>query len=272
MSEAITFSQAGLGTDAAVDAARPEILRRLTKVEADRNLRVLFACESGSRAWGFASDDSDFDVRFIFAHRPSDYLKLKPPKDAFDVMDGDFDLGGWDIRKTAELLRKSNAPLLEWLDSPIVYRADADIAAGLRQLRDDYFDPKKTVYHYLSLAGGVWKKYVKGNPEPVRKKYLYVLRPLACVRYIETHGRQPPTEFDRVLDGISLDAETSAAIDKLVSEKKANVELHAGPADKTLNTWIERTFADGEALAERLEPSDRDNAALDRFIAGTILC
>ena len=211
-----TTHNLGLGIDAAVDAARPEIARRLRAVERDRGLRVLFACESGSRAWGFASTDSDFDVRFIYTMPVKSYLQLRPPKDAFDMhMDGDYDLAGWDIRKTAELLRKSNPPLLEWLDSPILYEADARIAPRLVALREMYFDPKKTSYHYLSLAAGIWKKYLADDPTPKRKKYLYILRPLACIRFIELHNAQPPTLFDTVLEAIDWPAEAMAAVETL---------------------------------------------------------
>ncbi|MEZ6190838.1 MAG: nucleotidyltransferase domain-containing protein [Phycisphaerales bacterium] len=262
----------GQGVDAAVDAVRPIVHQRLRAVERERNLRVVFACESGSRAWGFASDDSDFDVRFIFVRPPECYLQLNPPVDAFDLHGGDdFDLAGWDIRKAAELMRKSNSPLLEWLDSPIIYERDRDVSSLLIELRDRYFDPKKSVYHYLSLAGGVWGKYIADNPSPVRKKYLYTIRPLACVRYIETHGTQPPTRFESVLEQIELDSDTEEAIAGLVADKKANRELGEGRADAVLNKWISETLERGERLAESLSPSSVTNEELDSMIATAIL-
>ncbi len=262
----------GIGIDPAVDRIRPIVHERLRKVEQERNLRVLFACESGSRAWGFASNDSDFDVRFIYAYPPAEYLKLRPPVDAFDQQgDDDYDLAGWDIRKTAELMRKSNSPLLEWLDSPIIYEHDGHIFERLRTLRDLYFDPKKSVYHYLSLAGGVWSKYIEDTPEPVRKKYLYTLRPLACVLYIEQHGCQPPTRFESVLDAIPLDDPTREAINRLVTDKKANRELGAGPADPLLNRWIANALELGEKIAQALAPSQMTNHELDQLIADAIM-
>lgn len=262
----------GLGVDPAVDRVRDVIDRRLRAVEQERNLRVIFACESGSRAWGFASNDSDFDVRFIYVRPAADYLKLRPPVDAFDQQgEDDFDLAGWDIRKTCELMRKSNGPLFEWLDSPIIYEQDGDLSARLASLREEYFDPRKTVYHYLSLAGGVWKKYLADVTEPVRKKYLYTLRPLACVKYIAQHRHMPPTLFEAVLDQIDLPAETRRAIDALVADKKANRELGAGPADTTLNTWITQVLDEGQAIAASLPTSGADNTSLDQLIADAIL-
>lgn len=267
-----TQPAAGLGVDPAVDQVRDVIYERLRAVEQERNLRIIFACESGSRAWGFASNDSDFDVRFIYVRPASDYLKLRPPVDAFDQQcEDDFDLAGWDIRKTAELMRKSNGPLFEWLDSPIIYEQDGDLSARLAALRDEYFDPKKTVYHYLSLAGGVWKKYLADVEQPVRKKYLYTLRPLACVKYIAQHGHMPPTTFDAVLDKIDLPAETRQAIDSLVADKKANRELGVGPTDTVLNRWITQILEEGEAIAKSLPTTGADNTSLDQLIADAIL-
>lgn len=272
MTEPSPQPAAGLGVDPAVDRVRDVIHDRLRAVERERDLRVIFACESGSRAWGFASNDSDFDVRFIYVRLAADYLKLQPPVDAFDQQGkDDFDLAGWDIRKTAELMRKSNGPLFEWLDSPIVYEHDGDLSARLKALRAEYFDAKKTVYHYLSQAASVWKKHLADEQNPVRKKYLYTLRPLACVRYVAQHGHQPPTVFDAVLDRIDLPAETRQAIDNLVADKKANRELGAGPADAVLNDWITQNLAQGEAVAQTLPTSAADNTSLDQLIADAIL-
>ena len=121
--------------------------RASARIEQEHRLRVLFACESGSRAWGFASSDSDFDVRFIYVRPAAHYLRLRPPPEAFDIHGNDdpdveLDLAGWDIRKAAELMRKSNGPLFEWLDSPIIYDQDSIITPRLLALREMYFDPK----------------------------------------------------------------------------------------------------------------------------------
>lgn len=103
---------------------------RFTSVEVDHDLRIFYACESGSRAWGFESADSDFDVRFIYAHRPDWYLSvdLEQKRDVIEFSPDDgLDLSSWDLRKTLGLLWRSNPPLLEWLRSPIVYREVSDI-------------------------------------------------------------------------------------------------------------------------------------------------
>jgi hypothetical protein len=262
----------GRGIDPAVDEARPEINRRLRAVERDRGLRVVFACESGSRAWGFASTDSDFDVRFIYTMPIESYLQLRPLKDAFDLhTDGDYDLAGWDIRKTAELLRKSNPPLLEWLDSPILYEADDRITPRLVALRGTFFDPKKTAYHYLSLAAGIWKKYLADDPTPKRKKYLYILRPLACIRYIELHQSQPPTLFDAVLEAIDWPAEAMDAVGRLVTAKRAAEELGQMPADRVFSRYIPQWLDEAEAIAEALPTNDTPTTELDALIWDALL-
>lgn len=244
----------------------------LDEIERERGLRVLFACESGSRAWGFASNDSDYDVRFIYAYPLGQYLRLRSPVDAFDRQaPHDIDAGGWDIRKAAELMRRSNPPLMEWIDSPIVYRADPTVLAKLRGLRAIYFDAKKAVFHYLSMASQVWTGYLSGQPTPVRKKYLYALRPLACVRYIEQHRKQPPTRFEDVLARIDWPVAVMAQVRDLVARKKANTELGAGNADEVLNAHIAASLVEGQRVGENLPPNDQPNDALDLFIAQVLV-
>lgn len=261
----------GVGIDPAVDAIRPEILRLLAHIEQEHDLRIVYACESGSRAWGFASGNSDFDIRFIFIRPATAYLRLRPPTDAFDLpADGDLDAGGWDIRKTAELMRRSNPPLLEWLDSPIVYRADGDISDALIRLRSIYFDPKKAAYHYLSMANSVFQSYLD-DLEPKRKKYLYALRPLAAIRYIELHNAQPPTVMSQTLAAINWPAQAMAAITKLVEQKKAGEELGCGPRDPVLDEHIQQALAHGETVAAALPINNVSTQQLDELIHQAIL-
>ena len=265
-------SQRGLGIDDAVDRVRPEVSRRLREVESNRNLRILFACESGSRAWGFASTDSDFDVRFIFTRPATDYLSLTPPKDAFDLhQDQDFDLAGWDIRKTAELMRRCNPPLMEWLDSPIIYEADDVISPRLIELRSVYFDAKKAAHHYLSLAAGIWKKYLQDELNPVRKKYLYALRPLACIRFIDLHRAQPPTLFEEVLDGIDWTIDVRDAIARLIDQKRSAGELGSQAADPVLTSHLAVTLEKSEQIAAELPINETPTQALNELINLAIL-
>src|SRR5450755_2879949 len=90
------------------------IKQKLYELETNQNIRILYACESGSRAWGFPSPDSDFDVRFIYARTTNDYLSIHEIKDVIDLPVNEvLDIGGWDIKKALKLFLKSNAPLYE---------------------------------------------------------------------------------------------------------------------------------------------------------------
>lgn len=114
------------------DAMRSKIVDQLRDIELANNVTVLYACESGSRDWGFASPDSDYDVRFIYVHRLPWYLQVSPQRDVIEVpISGDLDINGWELRKALGLMKKGNATLIEWLDSPVVYRADADFLAQM---------------------------------------------------------------------------------------------------------------------------------------------
>src|SRR5436190_18752929 len=121
----------------------------LAQLEAERNVRVLFACESGSRAWGFASRDSDYDVRFLYVHVRDWYLSVEARRDVIEQpIADDLDLSGWELRKALQLLRKSNPPLLEWLKSPVVYKRDPVFVAECEALAAKYYSPRKCFAHY----------------------------------------------------------------------------------------------------------------------------
>ena len=121
---------------------KEEIKIQLQKVERNNDIKILYADESGSRAWGFASTDSDWDVRYIYIHRPEWYLSIDDKKDSLEEMlPHDIDLSGWEIRKALKLFRKSNPPLMEWLRSPLLYLENRNFAASLRNLSNEYFNP-----------------------------------------------------------------------------------------------------------------------------------
>ena len=142
---------------------REKIQAQLRRIEVQEKVRILFAAESGSRAWGFASPDSDYDVRFIYIRSQQDYLKLKPDRDVIELpLDPVLDINGWDLQKTLRLLYKSNPTLFEWISSPIIYLETA-FAGRLRNLAGNYFFPKKAIYHYISMAEGKYREYLKSD-------------------------------------------------------------------------------------------------------------
>lgn len=140
--------------DYRVDAAmRTRVKLVLQDVEERYQVKVLYACESGSRGWGFASPDSDYDVRFLYVHRPEWYLRVEPQRDVIELpIDDELDVCGWEWRKALGLLKRANPTLIEWLDSPVVYQEDRETASALRTAVPTWFSPSKARWHYLSMA------------------------------------------------------------------------------------------------------------------------
>ena len=153
---------------------RTKILEALRRIEEEEGVRIIYACESGSRAWGFASEDSDYDVRFIYV-RPMDwYLSVDDRKDIVEVpVDDNLDINGWDLRKSLSLLRKSNSVILEWLASPVRYRTHDSYVPLLTELSQRAFLPQSSCRHYLGMARAAWarvkpKRRSRSNPISMR--------------------------------------------------------------------------------------------------------
>ncbi len=253
-------------------AARLAIESALAAVAAD-GVRVLFAVESGSRAWGFASADSDFDVRFVYA-RPRDWylsIDLESQPDTVErMLPGDIDLAGWDVRKALGLFAKSNPPLVEWLDSPIVYADDGVFRAELKRLLPAVYSPAACLHHYTRMARRTVNAFL-GRPAVKRKKYLYVLRPLLAARWIE-QGRGPvPMPFADLFVTLGPDhAGVRSAIDALVAEKQAGGELGAGPPVAALEAFVHPEHARLVAVAAGMPKTQPDRAAVDALFRRTV--
>jgi uncharacterized protein len=215
------------------------IVQLLNNVEKHENVRVLFACESGSRAWGFPSADSDYDVRFLYI-RPVDwYLSIEDKRDVIEYpIQDQIDLNGWDLRKALRLLQKSNPTLMEWIGSPIVYQESSSLIESLRQLEPVYFSPHACMHHYLSMAQTNFRMYLQGEQVRV-KKYFYVLRPLLAVNWIERQKGMVPTEFSVLVNELELDPTLKIEIDKLLEAKRRGTELDHGQRIESISTFIE---------------------------------
>ncbi len=244
----------------------PEVESRiqaeLDRIEAEEGVRVLYACESGSRAWGFASSDSDYDVRFVYVHAERWYLTIDQRRDTIErPITDDLDLAGWDLPKALGLYRKSNPPLAEWLGSPIVYREQGTCAARLRELLPRYYSPVAAFHHYLSMAEGNHRDYLRGELVKL-KKYLYVLRPALACCWIERGLGPVPTEFGRLVEALVDDATVLAAIDDLLARKRAGGELDTAPPIAALSGWIEAELARLRGVQPE-PPARADAATLD---------
>ncbi|MDZ4816176.1 MAG: nucleotidyltransferase domain-containing protein [Verrucomicrobiota bacterium] len=235
------------------DSIRKEINSRLAQIEVEENVRVLFACESGSRAWGFPSSDSDYDVRFVYAHPPDWYLSIEDRRDVIErPITDDIDCSGWDIRKALGLLRKSNPPLMEWLSSPIVYKTEERFTDLLRTLKQDHFSGYASAHHYFHMAQGNYKDYFK--TENVRtKKYFYVLRPLLAVKWVQQGLGPVPMEFAKIVAQTVTDPKVLSTIEELIESKKKGFESEIAPAIPILTEFINTEIKTCETYLKSVE-------------------
>ncbi|MFP3388295.1 nucleotidyltransferase domain-containing protein [Brevibacillus sp. SIMBA_040] len=230
------------------------IRNELNKIEQEEQVRILFACESGSRAWGFPSKDSDYDVRFLYIRQPSWYLSIFEKRDVIErPISNMLDVNGWDLKKALQLFRKSNPPLLEWLHSPIQYEEKYSVAQKLRHLALQTFSPKSCLYHYLNMAKGNYRDYLMG--EQVRiKKYFYVLRPILACCWIEKYDSMPPVEFERLVETLASDSsELKPIIASLLERKKSGEELDYEPKIEPIHTFLEERIQYFESLSSTIE-------------------
>lgn len=217
------------------------ILQKLLDLELAENIKILYACESGSRAWGFASPDSDFDVRFIYARPVNDYLGITDLPDNVGLPVNEvLDIGGWDIKKSLKLFLKSNSTLYEWLQSPIVYQGDSAFADDLRKLMSQYFSLRSGANHYLSMAHNTLRDDLQ-TEEVKLKRYFYALRPALACLWIVMKQTVPPMEFDK-LRVVITDYEVQKAIDELLEKKKIADEKALITPVPVLNQWLSDTL------------------------------
>ncbi|MCI0766336.1 nucleotidyltransferase domain-containing protein [Bacillus sp. TL12] len=218
---------------------KDKIQLELERIEKENNVKILFAVESGSRAWGFPSKDSDYDVRFVYIHPVDWYLSINEKRDVIEYPISDvLDISGWDIRKALQLFAKSNPALLEWIRSPIFYSKNSDLPERLQKMSESDFDPKATIYHYLHMASKNYREFLQGERVKL-KKYFYVLRPILACKWLEEKGTLPPVEFERFINELSLEQKLLNEIEDLLIKKKAGVELDAGPKNIVLNEFLE---------------------------------
>jgi predicted nucleotidyltransferase len=243
---------------------RDIIKEKLDGIESDHGVKVLFACESGSRAWGFASPDSDYDVRFVYAQPRDHYLRIRERKDVIELpVNAVLDIGGWDCRKALQLFLKSNAPLYEWLQSPIVYNEKSGFAAELRGLMATYFSLKAGGHHYLSMARNAFENDLQGG-EVKLKKYFYALRPALACMWIVEKGSVPPMEF-AVLRTLVEDPSWNAMVDELLERKKVADEKALIAAIPKLQEWIAKTLEFCKERTDLLPPVKHDTEELDEL-------
>jgi len=240
------------------------IQEKLDGIELHNGVKILYACESGSRAWGFASPDSDYDVRFIYMQSRNHYLSIRERSDVIELPVNEvLDIGGWDCRKALQLFLKSNAVLYEWLQSPIVYKEATGFASELRGLMDVYFSRRAGGHHYLSMARNTFENDLQGGLVRL-KKYFYALRPaLACLWITERAG-VPPMEFG-VLRTLVADRGWNEAVDELLERKKGVDEKFMMTPVPELQEWTRQTLEYCKEKIDRIPPVKYDTEQLDEL-------
>lgn len=222
-------------------SVQQEIQARLSSIEARENVRILLAVESGSRAWGFASTDSDYDVRFVYVRRMLDYLALHERRDVLEYpLEGELDFSGWDLRKALKLGLAWNPALVKWLTSPIIYRDSGPEAAALRELFVRPLSRDALIRHYHGLALRHFARHV-GQREAVNlKKYFYVIRPAVALLWLkERPADTPPMSLPDLLEGMQLPQDVSSEIAMLRDRKKSQGEVGSGPRIPALDAFCE---------------------------------
>lgn len=238
------------------------IIDKLLAIEDEHKVKILYACESGSRAWGFASPDSDYDVRFIYARPMNDYLSIRERKDVIELPVNEvLDISGWDLRKALGLFNKSNASLYEWLQSPIIYREQGNVREDLMQLSADFYSGRAGCHHYISMARNTFEFDLQAEKVKM-KKYFYALRPLLAALWIIEKRTVPPMEFI-YLRKLIEDKQWHTVIDNLLEKKKVADEKELISPIPLLQQWITAMLTYCQERSSEIIAVQHDIAPLD---------
>jgi uncharacterized protein len=241
------------------------IADRLETIAIKEQITILYACESGSRAWGFPSPDSDYDVRFIYLRPLEWYLSIDDRPDTLDLpIDSLLDINGWDLRKALKLFKGSNSAIYEWIQSPIVYRSHGNLPTELLKLAHSYYAARAGIYHYLNMAISCYREYLQADTVKL-KKYFYALRPILAAKWIVEHRTFPPMVFDKLLPLISDRLDILVEINRLLTIKATANEATTISASPILNNFIRSEIDNCEAAVKLIPKPEIDSLALDRL-------
>ncbi|WP_298517033.1 nucleotidyltransferase domain-containing protein [uncultured Kordia sp.] len=246
---------------------KTRILEKLNEIERDKNIEILFAVESGSRAWGFASPDSDYDIRFVYKHKSDWYLNLWEQKDTIQFMtEDDLDGSGWDIRKALKLLAKSNASLLGWLFSPIVYRSAGTFLEEMKMVAEKNFNPVAGFFHYHSMNKN-FEETLNTN-EMTLKSYFYAIRTALCANWIYKKETVPPVAFRELYP--LLDTKSCALLDELILLKSKEIEKSNAPVEASLIDLVKKIVAENNEIKNDLKNRKSNPEEFNKLFIKTI--
>jgi len=244
-----------------------QIEQALDTIASTNNIEILYACETGSRAWGFPSPDSDYDVRFIYRHPKNWYLNLGTPKDYVESMQGELDITGWDLKKSLHLLKKSNASLIERFQSPIVYAANEAFANDFKQLISAYYSPTAVFYHHYQLAENFWMD-IKDASDIKLKSYCYLVRSLLSCNWIVKDSSVLPMHIEGLME---LTTGQNTRILRDVIKLKATVgEKYLHKQEDDLRNLITDLFELIDPVKHTLGINDKDYTLLNTFFLQTL--
>ncbi len=248
-----------------------KIKRYLTDLEKEKGIEILLACETGSRAWGFPSPDSDYDVRIIYKHNKDWYLSLTEEKDTIECFyeNNDIDISGWDLRKSLRLMWKSNPPLLERIQSPIIYHVDKNFLTGINSIAQKTYSRVATIHHYLSMARKALDE-VMSLDEYKLKRFFYALRASVACLWILEKEEVPPIEFRKMINVLDLSDNLTNRINELIELKSTISETYLHNGEQCLINFMETCLERAVNESKSLPASKGQMSELNEFFRNTL--
>lgn len=252
-----------------------EVDARLAEIVRTQRVAIGLAVESGSRAWGFPSPDSDYDCRFLFVRPAEDYLSPWPKRDVIETpLVDDIDLNGWELGKALKLLLNGNAVVIEWLMSPIVYDGDDRFRDEFTAFAFRWSSRAGVMRHYLHLGERQRRTYFADGKDVQIKKLFYALRPAAALRWLRLHSDRAvaPMHFMTLMEQSDPPADVLAIARELIRLKSRTRELGSGPLPPEIEAFVEGEFAAARAMLPdpMPRPSAEAKAAAETLFRETV--
>ncbi|MFT8323649.1 MAG: nucleotidyltransferase domain-containing protein [Bacillus sp. (in: firmicutes)] len=242
------------------------IKEQLNKIEKEHQVNILYACEAGSRSWGGASADSDFDIRFIYMHKKEWYLTLDKNKDSMEMpLEINIDCSGWELTKALRLFRKSNPSIFEWLQSNTIYIQSDYFIKKLHEINQIAFNPRACFYYYLNTAKKNFQNSLQKDKFTL-KKYFYVLRPIFACCWIKKYQTMPPNDFAFLMDELLSAGRLKSEIGQLLQEKRSGDGGKLLSKIPIIHDYIERELEELENVLPIIQGGQVNERELTLFL------
>lgn len=249
---------------------KERIIEKLKEIEEKKNVKIIFAADTGSRNFGYAAEDSDYDIRFIYVHKPEKYLSLKKKKETIEVKEEGMEFIGFDIKKALGFVYKSNIQIWQWLHSANVY-VSTETSEEIKKILPDYFKIKEFLYQYAGSAGHAFKRKILGEENPKIKYYINIFIRLATALRLMIDGKFPEKEnVDLVLTVPALRRSCKKDFEEMLEKRLAGEETM--PAHAGTNSFIEYKIKQILEIADDTKPSPKLSVEpLDRIFVKTVM-